>query len=54
MEHARKASTKPLFANRPGENGVAHLTFIEGRNEVKTPILYACGLGDQTNYRISS
>ena len=36
-EHARKASSKPLSANRPGENGVADLMFIEGRNEVKTP-----------------
>ena len=36
-EHARNASSKPLSANRPGENGVADLMFIEGRNEVKTP-----------------
>ena len=36
-EHARKTSSKPLSANRPGENGVADLMFIEGRNEVKTP-----------------
>ena len=31
-EHARRASTKPLTATRPGENGVADLMFIEGRN----------------------
>ena len=37
-EHARRASTKPLTANRPGENGVADLMFIEGRHEVKTPM----------------
>ena len=30
-EHARRASTKPLAAEWPGENGV------EGRNEVRTP-----------------
>ena len=36
-EHARKASTKPLVATRPGENGVGDLMFIEGRHEVKTP-----------------
>ena len=36
-EHARRASTKPLVAEKPGENGVGDLTFIEGRHEVKTP-----------------
>ena len=36
-EHARRSSTKPLNATRPGENGVADLMFIEGRNDVKTP-----------------
>ena len=36
-EHARRASTKPLTATKPGENGVADLMFIEGRNGVKTP-----------------
>ena len=36
-EHARRASTKPLAAEKPGENGVGDLMFIEGRNEVKTP-----------------
>ena len=37
-EHARRSSTKPLTANRPGENGVADLMFIEGRHDVKTPM----------------
>ena len=37
-EHARRASTKPLTASRPGENGVADLMFIEGRHDVKTPM----------------
>ena len=36
-EHARRSSTKPLAAERPGENGVGDLMFIEGRHEVKTP-----------------
>ena len=36
-EHARRASTKPLTATRPGENDVGDLMFIEGRHEVKTP-----------------
>ena len=36
-EHARRASTKPLAAEKPGENGVGDLMFIEGRHEVKTP-----------------
>ena len=36
-EHARKSSTKPLSATRPGENGVGDLMFIEGRHDVKTP-----------------
>ena len=36
-EHARRASTKPLTAEKPGENGVGDLMFIEGRNESKTP-----------------
>ena len=36
-EHARRASTKPLATERPGENGIGNLMFIEGRNEVKTP-----------------
>ena len=36
-EHARRSSTKPLNATRPGENGVADLMFIVGRNDVKTP-----------------
>ncbi len=36
-EHARKTSTKPLSATRPGENGVGDLMFIEGRHDVKTP-----------------
>ena len=36
-EHARRASTKPLTATKPGENGVADLMSIEGRNGVKTP-----------------
>ena len=36
-EHARKTSTKPLTAERPGENGVGDLMFIEGRNDLKTP-----------------
>ena len=36
-EHTRRSSTKPLNATRPGENGVADLMFIEGRNDVKTP-----------------
>ena len=36
-EHARKASTKPLSATRPGENGVGDLMFVEGRHDVKIP-----------------
>ena len=36
-KHARRSSTKPLTANRPGENGVADLMFIEGRHDVNTP-----------------
>ena len=36
-EHARKTSTKPLAADKPGGNGVGDLMFIEGRNDVKTP-----------------
>ena len=36
-EHARRTSTKPLTATKPGENGVADLMFIEGRHGVKTP-----------------
>ena len=36
-EHARKASTKPLAATRPGENGVADLMFIEGKSDFRTP-----------------
>ena len=36
-EHARRASTKLLAAEKPGANGVGDLMFIEGRNEVKTP-----------------
>ena len=36
-EHARRASTKPLKATRPGENGVGDLMFIEGRHDIKTP-----------------
>ena len=36
-EHARQASTKPLKATRPGENGVGDLMFIEGRHDTKTP-----------------
>ena len=36
-EHARRASTKPLVATEPGENGVGDLMFIESRNYVKTP-----------------
>ena len=36
-EHARKTSSKPLSANRPGENGVGDLMFVEGRNDIKVP-----------------
>lgn len=36
-EHARKSSTKPLQAERPGHNGVGDLMFIEGRHDYKTP-----------------
>ena len=36
-EHARKTSTKPLTADKPGGNGVGDLMFFEGRNDVKTP-----------------
>ena len=36
-EHARKTSTKPLTADKPGGNGGGDLMFIEGRNDVKTP-----------------
>ena len=36
-EHARRASTKPLTAEGPGENGVGDLMFIEGRSDLKTP-----------------
>ena len=42
-EHARRASTKPLTANRPGENGIADLMFIEGRHDVKTPMYIHVG-----------
>ena len=35
-EHARRASTKPLTAEKPRKNGVGDLMFIEGRNDAKT------------------
>ena len=57
-EHARSASTKPLTAEKPGENGVGDLMFIEGRNEVKTPfylhvdvatkLIMGCAMRDKT------
>ena len=34
-EHASTASTKSLTAEKPGENGVGDLMFIEGRNDAK-------------------
>ena len=36
-EHASTASTKSLTAEKPGENGVGDLMFIEGRNDAKAP-----------------
>ena len=36
-EHTRRVSTKPLTAEKPGENGVGDLMVIEGRNDAKTP-----------------
>ena len=57
-EHARRASTKPLVAEKPGENGVGDLMFIEGRHEVKTPfylhvdvatkLIMGCAMKDKT------
>ena len=51
-EHARRASTKPLTATRPGENGVADLMFIEGRNGVKTPFYIDYRLRYERHYRL--
>ena len=36
-EHARRSSTKPLKAERPGQHGVGDLMFIEGRHDFKIP-----------------
>ena len=35
-EHARRASMKPLTAEKPGENGVGDLMFIEGQGSITT------------------
>ena len=38
-EHARKASTKPLASNVPGELTVGDIMFVETKNNVKKPML---------------
>ena len=49
-EHARKTSTKPLTADKPGGNRVGDLMFIEGRSQ--NSLLCTCRRGNQVNYRL--